>query len=518
MKKGKVVVRSVVGILIVVMGVVLGTYLFVMNRYNEKSFINNNVSRSQNKEEPISASEDKKNSTTNSITDSNAYNNVKEKNEVRKYKEVQGITNILLVGTDEREDGERTRSDTMMILTIDNINSKVKITSILRDTYAKIPGYQMQKLNHSYRYGGIDLLKASLEKTFEMNIDYYAIVNFYGFKDIIDEVGGLELTVSDEEKEELNRCIIGLELQKKNFFDEKPTLLKISGTQHMNGQQVLAYSRMRKIGRGSFDRVERQREVVTKLLLELKETSIIKYPFVADKIFESVKTNIPFNTALDMAYTIFKNDINSLEQLQIPPDKLCEGVNNYKNNGFVFIMDEENVKKVIHDFVFENIEYIPDNFTWFNYEKSKYYVEPQIETEVTETEGNEKEGTKTEGTETEGTKKEEIEGIETEETETKEDKSENSKTDETKSEEVETKEDKSEEPETEEGKLEENETEKDKSEDSKTDETKLEETESEERKTEEIESEEGKSDDIQSEETETEEKNEDANLDNNDKK
>jgi len=338
---------------------------------------------------------------------------MKEEKQVIKYKEVEGITNILLVGTDEREDGERTRSDTMMILTIDNINSKVKISSILRDTYAKIPGYKMQKLNHSYRYGGINLLRMSLEKTFEMNIDYYAIVNFYGFKDIVDEIGGLELTVSDEEKNELNRCIIGLELQKQNFFDEEPTLLETSGTQHMNGQQVLAYSRMRKIGRGSYDRVERQREVVTKLLLKLKETSIIKYPFVADKIFESVKTNIPFNTALDMAYTILKNNVNSIEQLQVPPDKLCRGVNEYKDNGFVFIMDEENVKKVIHDFVFEDIEYNPDEFNWFDYEKSIYYVEPKHEIEENELEKvkqkEDEEQTKIDKEESQETKSEEVE-------------------------------------------------------------------------------------------------------------
>ncbi|MCM1990360.1 LCP family protein [Oceanirhabdus seepicola] len=429
MKKGKVAVISGIGILIVVMVIILGAYFHVMNRYNEKSFINNNVTKSEdkNKEESISDVEEKKNSTTNSKTD----DNVQEKKEVIKYKEVEGITNILLVGTDEREDEKRTRSDTMMILTIDNINSKVKITSILRDTYAKIPGYQMQKLNHSYRYGGIDLLRQSLQKTFEMNIDYYAIVNFYGFKDIVDEIGGLELTVSEEEKNELNRCIIGLENQKENFFDEEPTLLEMTGTQHMNGQQVLAYSRMRKIGRGSFDRVERQREVVTKLLLELKETSIIKYPFVADKIFESVKTNIPFNTALDMAYTILKNNVNSINQLQVPPDKLCRGVNEYKDNGFVFIMDEENVKKVIHDFVFENIEYNPDEFYWFDYENSIYYVEPKPKIEGTETEGTETEGTETEGTETEGTK---TEGTETEGTETEETETEGIETEETKTE------------------------------------------------------------------------------------
>ncbi|WBW98755.1 LCP family protein [Oceanirhabdus sp. W0125-5] len=379
-----------------------------MNKYNEKSYVINNTTNVEesNEDEKASTTENEDDSKSGEIKsnsseeksgtiDTGVDNEIEEK-ETIKYKEVEGITNILLVGTDEREDGERTRSDTMMILTIDNINSKVKVTSILRDTYAKIPGYNMQKLNHSYRYGGIDLLRQSLEKTFEMSINYYAIVNFYGFKDIVDEIGGLELTVSDEEKDELNRCIIGLENQKENFFNEEPTLLELSGTQHMNGQQVLAYSRMRKIGRGSFDRVERQREVVTKLLLKIKETSIIKYPFVADKIFESVKTNIPFNTALDMAYTILKNNVNSIDELQVPPDKLCRGVNNYLDNGFVFIMDEENVKKVIHDFVFENTAYDPDEFNWFDYENSIYYVEPEPEVKENQTEEADKEEGNTE--------------------------------------------------------------------------------------------------------------------------
>ena len=130
-----------------------------------------------------------------------------EKNNVD-YKEVDGITNILLLGTDGRTLDEASRSDTIMILTIDDIHKKLKLTSIMRDTFVEIPGHGEQKINAAFAYGGTTLLMKTIEMNFQIKLDKYAIINFFGFKDLIDSIGGLDIDVKPSELHELNRCIV----------------------------------------------------------------------------------------------------------------------------------------------------------------------------------------------------------------------------------------------------------------------------------------------------------------------
>nr|WP_242845773.1 LCP family protein [Clostridium novyi] len=83
----------------------------------------------------------------------------------RNYEEVDGISNILLIGNDARSLDEKSRSDAILILSIDNINKNLKLVSIMRDSYVDIPGYGEQKINHAFAYGGAELLKNTIEKT-----------------------------------------------------------------------------------------------------------------------------------------------------------------------------------------------------------------------------------------------------------------------------------------------------------------------------------------------------------------
>ena len=102
---------------------------------------------------------------------------------------VEGLTNILLVGTDGENVDKTNRSDSVMLVTIDSNNNDIKISSIARDTYVDIPGLSREKLNHAYAYGGIDLLKEVFKVNFDLDIDKYIAVNFVSFMDIMDELG-----------------------------------------------------------------------------------------------------------------------------------------------------------------------------------------------------------------------------------------------------------------------------------------------------------------------------------------
>ena len=124
-----------------------------------------------------------------------------------KYEGKNGVTNILLVGTDGRPGEESSRSDSMMILTVDDVNKSLKLTSLARDSYVDIPDHGYQKLTHAYAYGQANLLIETIEDNFEIDIHNYVVVDFYSFMDIVDSLGGVTVTVQESELEEVNKFI-----------------------------------------------------------------------------------------------------------------------------------------------------------------------------------------------------------------------------------------------------------------------------------------------------------------------
>ena len=142
----------------------------------------------------------------------------------------RGITNILLAGTDGRPGEKDSRSDSMMILTVDTKNKSLKLTSLNRDTYVNIPGHGYQKLTHAYAYGGINLLVETIENNFEIDIQEYAVVDFYSFMDIVDALGGVEVDVKQNEKNEINKYI-KLDTYKWSKDTEPMKLIERAGVQ-----------------------------------------------------------------------------------------------------------------------------------------------------------------------------------------------------------------------------------------------------------------------------------------------
>ncbi len=129
------------------------------------------------------------------------------------------IYNILLIGKDGISQ-KNSRADTMIILTIDNKNKAIKLTSLARDTLVYIPQKGYDKLNHSFSYGGCDLLLKTINDNFKLNISDYAIVDFKTFVDVINVLGGVEVDIEDREIDGLNKVIdacYGLEIENSAF-------------------------------------------------------------------------------------------------------------------------------------------------------------------------------------------------------------------------------------------------------------------------------------------------------------
>ena len=274
------------------------------------------------------------------------------------YKEVNGITNVLLVGTDGRDVDERARADSIIIATLDNNNKEVRLTSLFRDTLVNIYGHGAQKLNAAMAFGGIDLLRDTIQETYKISIDKYVIINFWGFEAIIDQIGGVEVDVKDYQLNELNKYI-----GESTGGNDYPVTK--SGLQLLNGKQALSYARIRKGVGDEFERTERQREVLFKVAEKLRETTPTTYFGILNSMLDNISTNIEPLDALNMAYTIYKFPSLETKQIHIPLTELSDDMDYGGEAGWVFIMDKEQNTKVLHDFIFNDIE--PDEST-FDYD------------------------------------------------------------------------------------------------------------------------------------------------------
>lgn len=189
---------------------------------------------------------------------------------------------MLMLGVDER-DGDKGRSDTMIVLTVNPQKKSVKMLSIPRDTRTEIVGHGTQdKINHAFAFGGAKMSMDTVENFLDIPIDYYMKINMEGFKDIVDAVGGV--TVQND----LDFTSDGIHFAK--------------GTHTLNGKEALAYSRMRHDDpSGDFGRQSRQRAIIEAVIKEgASLSSLTKYDEVFDALGNNIQTNLTFDDMMDI--------------------------------------------------------------------------------------------------------------------------------------------------------------------------------------------------------------------------
>lgn len=176
------------------------------------------------------------------------------------------VKNVLVIGTDSRDPEEdRGRSDSMILVSMNSKTGDCYMTSFMRDSYVEIPGNGSGKLNAAYSYGGAELLMDTIEYNFDVHIDDYVMFTFAACADAIDAVGGVELEISDEEAQAINEILIS-EVNEIMGDNREDDLLDGGGTLMLNGKQALSYSRIRYVGNADFERTERQRVVMQKVM------------------------------------------------------------------------------------------------------------------------------------------------------------------------------------------------------------------------------------------------------------
>lgn len=228
------------------------------------------------------------------------------------------VFNILLIGCDAREAGGRGRSDSIILISINKESEQLIATSIMRDIYVEIPGHGNNRINAAYAYGGADLLVETVEKNFKIQIDRYASVDFFVFMDIVDQMGGVELEISDEEFLVANAYINEL----NELLDEPygTDWLPGGGTHHLNGKQALGYSRIRYVGNADFERTERQRAVLQQIFNKVKDYNLIELNSLLNIILPEITTDLTEGEAITLALGMNAYKKYTLKQYRLPYD------------------------------------------------------------------------------------------------------------------------------------------------------------------------------------------------------
>lgn len=249
---------------------------------------------------------------------------------------LSGYRNIALFGLDTREDSfDDSRSDCIIIVSINNSTKDVKLLSVYRDTYVDVDGHGLTKITHAYAYGGPALALSTINRNFDLDITEFVTVNFETVRTIVNEIGGVQITVTSAEA---NSGSI-------------PNIHS-AGTYNLNGDQALAYARIRKIDT-DYQRTERMRTVLSAIFTKVKGLSISSINSLLDTMLPHVSTNIPKDEITKLIPDILSYNITYSEGWP------------YETRGWssdlwygIPVTLESNVKE-LHETLFDEKDYVP---------------------------------------------------------------------------------------------------------------------------------------------------------------
>lgn len=274
--------------------------------------------------------------------------NVKDNEVISEY------LNIALFGVDAKNDklGKGSRSDTIMIASINEKTKEVKLVSVYRDTYLNLGNDEYNKINAAYGTGGVQQAVQALNSNLDLNIVDYVTVGYKGLIDTVDALGGIYIDVDSAELEHINNYQISI----VETFDEEYIPVKKTGKQLLNGLQATAYCRIRYTAGDDFKRTERQREVLMAILEEAKKPEKInKASNAITSIFGHIATSFDLAEIIELSTDLASYEIVANTGF---PFEEYRGTGRLPIKGSCVFPDnlEKNVYE-LHDFLFENEAY-----------------------------------------------------------------------------------------------------------------------------------------------------------------
>jgi LCP family protein required for cell wall assembly len=282
---------------------------------------------------------------------------------------LKGYRNIALFGVDSRE-GElekNTRTDTIMIASVNLDTNEIRLCSVMRDTWLNQGNDTYRKANAAYASGGPKQAINMLNMNLDLNITDFVTVGFDGLIDAIEAVGGVEIDVKEAEIEHINNyqiSIVGKEDGTLNAAGEPNyvatayvdyTPVTKAGTQTLNGLQATAYCRVRYVG-NDFERTSRQRTVLTKLAKKAMTLNINTLNNIADAVFPQVYTSLSKSEIISLLAGVASYKVG--ENVNFPFDGYVETGRINKASVVVPVDLQKNVS-LLHEFLFDEVGYEP---------------------------------------------------------------------------------------------------------------------------------------------------------------
>lgn len=268
-----------------------------------------------------------------------------------------GYTNIALFGVDSRDNdnGELTRSDTIIVASLNNETKEVRMFSVYRDTLLQQEGHHYDKANSAYAKGGPEEAINMLNRNLDLDIQDYVSVNFLALADVVDLLSGVDLDLTYEEVVHMNNyCVETSEVTGKKYKKIEP---EEAGTYHLNGVQAVSYARIRYTSGGDFTRTERQRILIEKIAEKAKAAGILEINNIIDSVFPEISTSLSTSEILSMASGVFDYELEDSKGFPFEKET-PESIPGYKGSYVVPVGLEQNVVE-LHKYLFPNEKYEP---------------------------------------------------------------------------------------------------------------------------------------------------------------
>lgn len=275
------------------------------------------------------------------------------------------VTNIALFGVDSRNpEGYTGNTDSIMIVSIDEVHNKIKITSLMRDTLVHLGDRGYAKINSAYAKGGPELALKTINESFDLNIRHYVTVNFAGMIDIVDAIGGVEVEITETERVAANKLIVD---KSTNLGDESDQIQK-AGLQTLNGVQAVCWARLRSVSTAEgvsndFGRTDRQRVVMEAMFDRAMAMEKTQYPALIEALLPYVRTSLSYADIIGMADALLRD--TTFEQTRVPQTSYIINADYRDKTGSSTVYyNLDYAAKVLHAFIYDDMmpeEYIEQN-------------------------------------------------------------------------------------------------------------------------------------------------------------
>lgn len=264
-----------------------------------------------------------------------------------------GIMTVALFGVDTRSWSDTSRSDAIMIMAVDPQRGKIKLTSLMRDSYVEVPGYGHTKLCHAYAYGGPELAMQTINERFGTNITEYATVNLEQISEIIDAMGGVTVNISEAELEEANKHIANY-CRENHIANADSYQLTQSGEQNLNGLQAMVYGRIRKGNTGGdWQRTERQSIILEQLFSKVADANPMEWVKFLDALLPNMRSSLSADDIIYMGINTLRHGMPKMEHIRLPLD----GEWDYATiGGLSYItFNDDQLAQHLHDYIYNDI-------------------------------------------------------------------------------------------------------------------------------------------------------------------